>query len=577
MFAIVVLFVRLAHAALDECGLYYADETVTCSDEGLCLARSTPCEDAARAVANWLGSVPLPERQEGQLRVPGILANPVWPPPSIRKDLRLAQRLYLPTEEMTTTINAVLNSVKAMADELTFWAPRVLYVPARIEDAMQMFHSAMWAIGKFPGRPVEVRCYVASVLNSSPIIEDFFTQVSDLWYVISKMPDIRTNGYLRALIPFLHVYSAISARFPLPDTYSPGFGPSDLPLLLTIAQFDPLHFPLQEFNSQKVHYIWAFRVIDVFDSRWGDYASERFLLPMSPSLEHRGLKHMMVSLGCQYPVELVPCTVAINSRINEYLELEESESNNPGISFSEYVANILFVFEHLTDTDPDAPFREHLSSIMRSLVHSAEAFQFSQFASRRATAILYKHFRESTSLSERILSAFNLPPGRSTFHPGSRLGDHFLFNRYSDPQQVVDCVLSKGGYALYATLVGSIDEKRTVVFFDLIVRPSLEEGSTTRLKSSVTPAWCRAIGRMLAYALWRQDVEEVAQFVTTNVDAATHTENKTYMDVLFLGSANVRRGFYDWFSFEALENYIGIGELGAALREYVAIPIHNIN
>ncbi len=555
----------------DVCGWFFEDASITCDDRGICQEppeaiswqSMVTCEDAARSLSNQHGSRPLTELSSGgQLRQPHMQQSTRWPPPDLARAVILTNREYAPPPPVIKYLEKLIGNIKLLTDELNFWAPRVVYVPARVLKILRAVRESEVKIHiASEGQNAALKLFVIRAFTKSPIIDEFYTQVTDLWHVISKMGNVRENGYLKSLIPFLHVYAELTSRYPLPFAHAPGFHAADLHLLQTISQFHPMSVEIPDNDQPAVlRPVWTLRVIDTESTGWDSYVWERFWLPMGPQLEARSLKQIFRSLGCDHQVIDAQCIASIQLMANMY-----SDSDAPNrLPMAEFVTNLLYLFETLP----------HISPTMDVLVAAIEEtfslighMSLSDFAAVRVRAQLYIYFRSCTTIVDRILSAFLLPPGRQQTRSRNRASDAPLEVRGDTAQAMVDFVISKRVFELHANFLKFLDVPWIHRFFEIVVRDSLMDGSTVALKPTVGNDFRRAIGRILAYTLWRADIEPVIALVEVNVENA-EPGNMSYLDVLFFGSGVVRCGFYDWFSFDALENYVGIEELGDALRLY---------
>jgi hypothetical protein len=109
-----------------------------------------------------------------------------------------------------------------------------------------------------------------SVLDTYRICwSDFTVRLAAISQSVLNMPDLRRNGYLNMLIPYLHIFS-----FVLGQTAPVGFLVSDpaRPVPSGLPRGPP---------------VWRFRLVNEDALPWGDYQAERFFLPMHPQVELR--------------------------------------------------------------------------------------------------------------------------------------------------------------------------------------------------------------------------------------------------------------------------------------------------
>ncbi len=565
----IVAILRGARSFEDECGLAFDDHSILCDDRGFCRKPNIPtsyasCKEAVRTLNDRFGSTLREELPDGLLRIPKIVPWPVWPSPGYIRSIDSFPTDYHPTENLTAFVNHLIRSVTCITDEIEFWAPRIVFIPRRTQKCQV---DAVRDIAMF-GRTFEstngAEKYVIRALKTSPVIHEFYTQVTDLFEVISKMGHTQDSiASLRSLIPFLFIASILTSRFPLPNVYGVGFQPFDLHLMQTLGQYNPWH----KSNQPNQGSIWAFHVMNTARSGWEDYTRERFLLPMGPNMERRGNSQMLASIGCTYPMDLAQCSSAIRQNAALYVSGEKQFD-----AIHEYVANLLLIVEkHLSDTVLVDSVHHALDAGMLIDRNTNKMLEFSPYVSNRANTVLYKHFRDHVSLLIRIRSAFLVPAGRSiaTHASGAApVGD--------TPHAMVDFVMSKRVFQLYSAFDKFIDKRWLAKFFSNVILGSLVlvRGKQATLAPTLGYRGRRAIGRVLAILIWRGDssITSITRIVEVNLRNAVPGSPALYLDILFGGSEAVRRGFYDWFSFEALENYVDVHELPAALQLYGANP-----
>ncbi len=516
-----------AVAAPDECSLFYDNIShVQCNRQGMCqhflsdaAFQPISCEQAARGLAHRYGSRPIPELPHGLVRPPVLWEERTWPPRGAMYVLSLMDAYpgEMSESSISVPLNALQSSLSRINDELDYWAPRVLYIPGRVQGALASAYQAIKLL-KAAGAVARVN----HLLDKSEMVENFCSRVMYLVNVVIRLGDARHNGYLNALIPFLHLFAELTAFVPLINISAPGFDAHRIELILTVSQFQPMYTDTT---------LWRFRVINHQNNPWQSRAREWFWLPMDDLLEARAMRQTFQSLECPNSVDVKQCQLAV--------ERLAAETTRP----VEFIENLLRLFE-TTRLDPIYGF------VADAILRVCDPdIPLSGFTSQRSFSLLLTYFPQCSSLKTRIHYALELNNVRTNIRTQAAI------NVGSTPAQMLSFVASIPSAHLHANFIQLVSKQWVQTFFMNVGQLAPNE---TELP--------RAMGRVLGYAIWRGDLKhEVEQNI---LFAQRNGRNPSYMDVLFMGSDQVRLGFYDWFSYGLLENVVAAEELGAALRMY---------
>lgn len=498
---------EISESHRDECGWYHfyknsAHGDYFCNDRGMCQddthgsVAGVDCETAARFIAQSRGSVPLPERPDGLLHEPFIRRVRVWPPTEELHGLKMGLT-GSPGLAVAATVAMLIDCVKSINAELEFWAPRILFVPERIASTLQKTVGVHQLLLGHIYRNPSAASYAIVTLAESSVMMAFTERIYVYRMNLLGAADIRTSGYLESLIPFLHVYATLTTMFILPRGGI--FLIVDQDLLLTISQYSPGYAP----QDRR----WVFRILETHPE-WDAHPDEVYLLPMGLLLELRQRDDILAALGC---VPSQECITTIRARVEE---------GDP-----EYGKSLFALFDLSSDEDFRNRLREPIVRLMQLVPRTDE----------RMRAMYFTHFKDQISLEFRLQWSHQLSQEwslRSVLH-----------NQQASPEsaQMVEFVASLSMPSLHYLLISKTCRLWVQAFLDLIVAPRLVHGADhPHLQASVDKRTRRSVGRVLAYAVWRGDVK-VSMF---RAPTALHR-----LDREFLGSEQVRMGYYDWFAF----------------------------
>lgn len=230
----VTIIVACGHEG-DECGIYFENTALTCNDLGMCQHTDVSCDFAAQHISRLYGALPLPELSDGFLHQPSFVSTVRWPRTAIAR----AMTHYNPVPAISERIRKLRECVERITGELDSWAPRIIFVPSRIGGTLRDAYLILWDLWVLATHHDAI-LFVAGILTESLYIREFCTRMSMSIEAALSMGDLRTSGYLRSAVPFLHLFAELTALFPLHSVIMGGFLEKDVGLMLTISQFHPM-------------------------------------------------------------------------------------------------------------------------------------------------------------------------------------------------------------------------------------------------------------------------------------------------------------------------------------------------
>jgi hypothetical protein len=508
--ALVVSLTALLFATVtfaDVCELYYDESSSYCIDEtAQCYRSYAPaitCEEAYMRVARRYGSVPFPAEPDGLVRAPLIIESdrPSQVTDAVANDPRVESILHDVTKHL-----GVVNV------ELAHWAPRVLYIPDRIGAVLRSLMADLRILenlGEF---------FFPAILGSfysNHEMSEFLFRVTTLTDVAVLMPDLRTNGFLNALIPFLHVATEIIFMFPFRELG--GVLVDEVAFLQTITQYHPMY---------TEDPLWRLRLFNPNHVKWREYPVERYILPV----ETRDDEWCPNSA----PMDLSLCYESVSGTLKVFIEklsvlARNLRSESVSAATGELLSDILYLMDRMYQSQGYEEVFALISSRMR-LLCSAQLgeicfhIRFSQFAQFRSRALLAWFLPECVPESVRIQRVMVVNQITTTGEncPSVDVNDGEDLVRFfsiENPMLLIPCI-----HYLWSESPGI----RAVVIELLAIRPG----------SSVRPMEDRrAIGRMMGYLLW--DIRH-AFGISPSVPEFYH-------------SVEVRRGVYDILPYGCLE------------------------
>jgi hypothetical protein len=505
----------------DVCKLYFNDASSFCIDETAhCSAPHVPaitCEEAYAHVARRYGAVPLADGPGGLIRVPLIVESER---PVVLVDA-IDPRVELMVQGVTTTL-------KVVNAELAHWAPRVLYVPDRIGAVLRSLMADLRNLAILD----EFFPSILKYFHSSETMTEFLFRVSTLADTALLMPNLRRNGFLNALIPFLHVTTEVIFMFPFRDLGTTLL--EEIALLQTITQYHPMYADDP---------VWRLRLFNPNRIKWREYPVERFILPV----ETRDDEWCPNSA----PMDTSVCFESVSGKLRTFTERMSLLATNAagGMSVIAETGELLSDLLYLMDRTCQVPGYEEIYALISNRMRLLCSFQlgaichripFSRFTQIRSRALLVRFLPDCVPEPDRIsrvmvikpitVTAENCPP--VVINNGQDLIRYFSIE---SPVLLLPCIRH-----LWSVLPGV-----ATMVNNLAVDPNVNVNPLTgsgivRPETSMHDR--RAIGRIVGYVLWNAR-HALGRFPLENV-----------FEYIFFHSVEIRRGVYDIIPYGCLDN-----------------------
>jgi hypothetical protein len=522
-----------------------------CGQTGMCESVFTffdnvpnvSCDDAVIGMAVAFGARPRQPLPDGLLHQPIIIEHDVWPP------TEYGRAILIPVTDADTAaapavvryhLMRLLDDMDRINIELDFWAPRIVYVPSRIRDTLKNAYNHIHALSRLIDRGDVSLGFVSSFIDGSHAIDELGYLVEHHTAMVLGMSEL--EGFLNALIPFLHLYSELHFAFPLATSTSVGFLVGQPSLVLTLSQYDPMYL-----GDDFVE--WRFRFVNVRGFLWRDYASEKVLLVTGADRIRS-----FVSCGGNKTEDACLETVvgslthAANISVNPLLRM---------FALGEIIAEILYFLESSTAGEYRSRVHGALNQFLTSNPVLLDELSFSEFSEVRASAVLFTMFKPLFSLEKRLQKAL------FATSMNANIDEPFFVS----PGTAEQMIAALGGslYEFHAVVDdGRLDAAWMRKFVELVVGPHLKAAEWRVRISSETPRETkRVIGRAIAYSIWTRihDAGGLLELIERNANVGG-----THLEIVFFGDDHVRMGFYDWFRFGGFEQMIDAAEVGDAIR-----------
>jgi hypothetical protein len=499
----------------DVCQLYFDDSKILCIDgTRRCSGpNNISCEEAYQRVAVRFGSVPLPALPDGRLYVPTIIESTNR---AIHDGL-----LEITNPTIQGELERLESDLRLVNVELALWAPRVLYIPDRVERYLRSLADGIQELAALD----EYHDSISHTLYLSEVVTEFMYRVNVLAEVAIRMSDLRRNGFLNALIPFYHLMAEINFEFDVANSGEELV--AEVAFVQTITQYHPMYTDRE----------WRIRLHNPSSIPWRDYAPERFLLFVPAE---RGTECSEME-----PANLSGC---LEHSLRLLREFSETFIKYSGDRTGEVLSDIL----HLMDRLYGRPGYEMIVSYLQDRTGQMcqntlrEVFlriRFSQFAQTRSQGLLQRFLPNCTPESTRSDRALAIVPSRRSLPSGGQLhvnvdnGEALVW--FLMGQSVIEFVPK----VLRLSFEFPYWRAR---FATLVVQPSIQKDPDTGLASirpEISKHTRRAIGRYIGYSLWTEG---------SSVSGLVAHDS---LNSIFLESEEVRLGAYDWLSYGAFEIY----------------------
>jgi hypothetical protein len=525
---------RAAAPSEDICEVYFSDVSAPwCNDEGMCEfgGESITCDEAYTRVAIRFAPPLLPALTGGLLYEPTIIHDTVWPPIRDASD---------PDEDFSF-VHDIVSDLEGFVDqidsEINFWSPRVVFVPDRIDSTLHEAYDLIQDLKrKISDGEVPVE-YVSEILDRSSTVEGFVFRIVHATTAVLRMPNLRTNGALHALIPFLHFFCELNSAFILESIAPAGFLVNEPNLVATITQFHP------GYGGDFVSSAWTIRLVNRDRVPWADYDIERFLVPMRPLVDERIVNPIFQDES--------------GIRLLDYLNMLRYPRHGDAWEDSGYIlASVMYFFE--IEGKPEWIWRI-VTEFCNTNLNLFDSITFPAFVRSRAQSVLYSFFKPCVDLGVRAEWAFQTV----------RFEDDNKRLPFSSSDETPMSMLRY----VFDAEVGNLHSHMTAVegtgwynaFIRLVLVPALEvqaDGSSRiRPKESF---WLieRSVGRVLAFLVFEGDPDNLV-FPRLHANCGVFF---SWIDSMFFGSKTVRDGFYDWFRPNAFEDAFDLAELPELLN-----------
>jgi hypothetical protein len=494
------------------------------------------CDNAVVAMAVEFGARPRQPLANGLLHQPVFIEHYFWPPPEYGRTILGpvidADIAVLPAVVREHLLRLTAD-IATIVDELNFWAPRIMYLPSRVESVLKSAYDHIRALSTLIDQGQVSIGLVASHLDVSRAINEFGYIVEHMTEMMMGMSAM--TGFLNGLVPFVHLFCELNFAFPLATTASEGFLVNQPSLVLTLSQMDPLYVG-NDFVS------WRFRFVNAMRVAWTEYASERLLPGGYPLRRHGSL------ISCPENGDEDICVKIVVNTLEHIHEVVRGE----------YISEIL----HFLETYPTGEFRERIHGVLaRFLLVNPVECSYHPFAEVRARTLMVKFFKPHFSLERRVEIALARPK-------------HDIAGEYCDeelePPETPHEMITTLGSDSIVEFHALVENDRVSVqwverFTELVVRSSLN--GAVRIVPTTPALTRRVIGRMLAYAMLTRirDAGGLLELVGVNV-------GETHLEIMFFGDEHVRMGFYDWFRFGQFEQLFDPNEITDAIKYITSRP-----